>query len=114
MYTLTPRRYVKATVVLEKYREMMLKNGEICSHCFEMELRKCWNTGYREIKDIMEQLLKDKRYVYVAAFYMENSNAAGVVSEFKGPLADLYGATDFHYDKSYKEKRDAFWEKIEE
>lgn len=115
MYTLTERRFKKAKSILEKYRAQMLKYKIIQAMALERDLRDCWDTGYREIKDIMIQLLKDERYVYLAAYFMENSNSSvGVVMEFQEPLATLYGAKSFYHDKNYKEKRDAFWNAFKE
>lgn len=115
MYTLTERRFKKAETILEKYREQMLEYGKIQTMALERDLRVCWNTGYREIKYIMIQLLKDERYVYLAAYFMEHSNSSvGVVMEFQDPLVTLYGAKSFYHDKSYKEKREDFWNAFEE
>ena len=92
-----------------------MNTEKIQAMALERELRDCWDTGYREIKDIMIQLLKDERYVYLASYFMENSNSSvGVVTEFQEPLAILYGVKSFYHDKSYKEKRKKFWDTFEE
>ena len=114
MYKLTDRRLKKAEPILEKYRTELHGRGDFMVRVFERELRDCWGLGYQELKDIFKQLSKMARYRYLATYYMENSNAPTVASEFKRVLASLYGVTSRKgYDAPERElKREAFWEKI--
>jgi hypothetical protein len=110
MYKLTDRRFAKARPVLDTYRARMLKYRSIDSAALERELRDLWDTGYQEIKDIMLQLLKLHPYRLIAAYYMEESNGTGIVSEFQRPLADFYGVRHLGA-KEFKETRKKFWDR---
>jgi hypothetical protein len=111
MYRLTDKRKEKAMPILQKYKTELDAGGKINVIKFENELCACWNTGKKEIKDIIEDLSKCKEYNYLAAFYMENSNTGvGVVDEFKPVLAKLYGIKDFYCPEKLKARK-AFWAK---
>jgi hypothetical protein len=110
MYKLTDRRFAKAKPILDMYRERMLKHRSIDSRALERELRDLWDTGYQEIKDIMLQLLKLYSYRLIAAYYMEETNGTGIVSEFQQPLADFYGVRQIG-GKDFKETRKKFWDR---
>ena len=112
MYRLTERRLAKALDILEKYRAQLRKRVCFEPRCFEGELRECWDVGYREMKDLAEDMLKHERYRHVAAYYMEHSNTPGVVVEFQQPLSEVYGIKWYHAP-NMPEKRDAFWAKFE-
>jgi len=111
MYRLTDRRRKKAQRILDAYKLKHDAGQPMSAKSFEKELRECWNIGYQELKDIIEDLSKIEEYTYLAAFYMENSNSGfGVVSEFKPVLAKLYGIK--WYDAPERASaRDQFWEK---
>lgn len=91
MYKLTERRLAKAKELLDNSAALLAKKRGINCMEFEMQLRECWDTGYREIKDIMQQLLKMPEYRLLAAYYMQNSGGPGIVSEFQEPLCKFYG-----------------------
>jgi len=87
MYRLTQIRLGKARHILEKYRDQLHRHSHFDAGQFEMELRKCWNLGYKELKSIAEDMLKNARYKCVALYYMEHSNAPGAVVEFQPLLS---------------------------
>lgn len=62
------------------------------------------------MKSLAEDLSKNERYRFVAAFYMENSNGSRdmVASELKDVLEKLYGF-DWHVSRDYEASRDKFW-----
>jgi hypothetical protein len=112
MYRLTDRRKAKALPILQKYKTKLDSSGSINEVGFEKELCECWNVGYREIKDLIEDLAKCKEYIYLAAYYMENSNAgAGVVTEFQSVLAKLYGIKWYSHNAETLAARKSFWAK---
>ncbi len=110
MYRVTPRRLKKALPILERHRGELHKSGQMDALVFEMELRECWDVGYQEMKSLAEDLSKNERYRFVAAFYMENSNGSRdmVASELKDVLEKLYGF-DWHVSRDYEASRDKFW-----
>ena len=110
MYKLTERRLNKARSILDEHKSILDTHGTIDVGAFEMSLRECWNLGYQELKDIIIALSKLDDYVYLAAYFMEHSNAPGVVSEFKRPLAKLYGITHYSSPNRESAQRD-FWAK---
>src|SRR3954471_21648518 len=109
MFTLTEHRLEAAKRVLDKYRATLQEQHRFDAAALEQELRQCWSTGYREIKDNMIQLLATDEYPLVAAWYMEHSNAPGVVVEFQAPLAKLYGVASYHSPER-EEKQRQFWQ----
>ncbi len=112
MSRLTDRRRAKADPILRRYRTQLHSTGKIEACELEIELRECLNLGYQGLKGIIEDLAKQKDYVYLAAYYMENSNAgAGVVNEFQDDLARLYGIKWYHSPERDK-KRKLFWRKL--
>ena len=108
MYRLTPRRLQKAEPILEKYREKLYRLCHIESVALEVELRKCWNIGYQELKHIMEGLLRLERYRYLALYYMQNHNVC-VVTEFWAPLAKAYGSRKYDAEDTQKNRK-KFWD----
>jgi hypothetical protein len=112
MSRLTNRRLEKGGAILERYRAQLYARGSFNALAFEHDLRGCWNLGYRGLKGIMQDLLTRPRYRYLAAYYMERSNATGVVCEFQQPLANEYGIEWYHADDR-EEKRRAYWERFE-
>jgi hypothetical protein len=66
--------------------------------------------GYQELKQIIIDLSKRDHYRYLAAHYMENSNATGVVTEFQGELAAMYGIRSYYHAPDREEKQKAFWQ----
>ena len=96
MYRLTTNRLAKAKPILEKYRRKLYEDFSFDARMLEKELKECWDLGYQEIKQIAEEMLNMPRYKYVAIYYMEHGGAPGVVSEFQGLLAAVYGIRDYH------------------
>lgn len=109
MHRLTERRLASAQAILERYRADLFDRHSFNAQSFERELRELWKLGYHEMKSIARDMLKNKRYREVAAYYMEYSNpGTGVAAEFKLPLASLYGIKS--YDAPEREEmRKKFW-----
>ncbi|HMP03888.1 MAG TPA: hypothetical protein PKD86_09350 [Gemmatales bacterium] len=99
----------RASPILEKYRTTLFQHRRFDAHSFEMELRDIWSTGYRSMKDFALAMSEHGRYQEVAAYYMEHSNAPGVVSEFKPCLAKLYGIASYDHATDRESKRCEFW-----
>jgi len=110
MPTLTEGRKLAALEILESYTRQLHDSKSISVTQFELALRDTWGVGYQEVKDIMiDSVINHKEYVHLAAYYMENSNPAGVVVEFQQPLAELYGLRSWYYDEDKEEKKREFW-----
>ena len=109
MASLTERRFTKAKPILDQYRDQLHTSGRISTSDLEHELRECWNIGYQELKGIVLDLSKRDHYRYLAAYYMEDGHGVGVVTEFKGRLAELYGIESYDNCPNREEKREAFW-----
>ena len=57
-------------------------------------------------------MAKNERYREVAVYYMEQSNAGtGVASEFKSPLASVYGLKTFDAPER-AEMQEKFWANV--
>lgn len=111
MFTLTERRMRKICATLSEFNARLERHQWIDCHDFELVLRRLLNTGYREIKDVMRQLVKQEQYARLAAYYMQFSNAPGPVAEFQEPLARLYGVR--HYGSpEFASARDEYWSAI--
>ena len=108
MYRFTERRLSDAKPILEKHRQLLATTGEFRAAALEMQLRKLWAVGNRELKDIMIDMLRHARFRLVASYYMEHANCPGPVSEFKQPLAQEYGIPYYHADDR-EEQRAAYW-----
>ncbi len=112
MYRLTNRRLEKARAILDHHNAVLSEKSRIVAMKFDAELRECWDIGYQELKDIIEQMAGMPEYKYLAAYYMENINGDCVVSEFQPVLAELYGI-DWFYSDDKDAKREAFWKQFE-
>ena len=110
MYKLTDKRFKRAEPVLERYRKQLLEKQRFHATALERELRDLWDIGYQELKSIMIDLLRKEKFMLVAAYYMENTNAPGVVSEFKNTLAELYGIRLFDSSECADAQRQ-FWQR---
>ncbi len=111
MYRLTEHRKEKARDVLDRYTRQLHDTRSIAVVRLELELRQVWGVGYQTLKHILIDILANHpEYAHLAAYYMEYSNASGVVSEFQRPLAKLYGLSSWYYDGEKETKRTAFWE----
>jgi hypothetical protein len=112
MYRLTQKRLASAEAILEKYRAQLFANKSFDARSFELELRHLWQTGYREMKWVAVQLLKNERYREVAVYYMEHSNpATAVATEFKRPLASIYGVKAFDAPER-EQMQKKFWANV--
>ena len=110
MCRLTDRRKAKAREVFDRYTRELHDMGEIKNFRLEFELRQLWDIGYQSLKGIMIDILTNhSEYEHIAAYYMERSGSAGVISEFKTPLAKLYGLSWYH-DEEREARRAAYWE----
>jgi hypothetical protein len=86
--------------------------GKFNAEGFEKELRKCWHTGLPQVKDIVKRLSQTPRYRYVAAYYMEHSDAGKKpLTEFWPMLSELYGVP-YYQNLMRESKRKAFWRKL--
>jgi hypothetical protein len=110
MYRVTQRRLTKAQPILDRHRAELHRTGATDVTAFEMALRACWKVGYQEMKDLATDLLKNDRYRFLAAYYMENSNGSRqrVAMEFKDDLAKLY-QVQWYDAKDRERKRSEFW-----
>ncbi len=112
MYRFTERRKSKARDVLDHYTKELHDTRHIDSLSLEMGLRGLWEIGYQKLKDIMIDIAaRHSEYAHLAAYYMEHSNTPGVVAEFQGPLAKLYGLSSWYYDDAKELKREEYWDK---
>lgn len=112
MYRLTEKRLASAEPILEKYRAQLFASRSFDAQAFERELRDLWQTGHQEMKSVAQQLAKSERYREVGVYYMEHSNAGtGVASEFKGPLASVYGLKAFDVPERV-EMQAKFWASV--
>lgn len=110
MCRLTDHRKAKVREVFDRYTRELHDTGAIENFRLEFELRQLWDIGYQSLKGIMIDILTNhSEYEHIAAYYMERSGSAGVVSEFKTPLAKLYGLSWYH-DEEREAKRAAYWE----
>lgn len=104
------RRIAKAEPLLETFRTKLHRSGAYSCHEFETEVGKCWRCGFQIMKSRVMDLSKHPRYVFLAAYYMENSNGSRrfVASEFKSTLAKLYGVSSYE-NARMKTAREALW-----
>lgn len=112
MTKLTKRRMDKAVRIFEEFRTKLHKYHRINCAQMEKELKECLSLNYQAIKGIITDLSARERYKYLACYFMENMGmSAAVVSEYRQPLAKLYGI-DSYYADDRQEKRNAFWETL--
>jgi len=110
MYKLTKRREAKALPILEGAYKSLVTRGGFEVHALERELRACWNIGYHELYDVLEDAFKDDRWRYVAVYYMERV-LPSPTCELKHALAKAYGIERWSGDKQTQTARMAFWKK---
>jgi len=112
MYKLSDERFEKAKPILEKYRAQLHTTGRFNAEGLEKELRQCWKPGSREVKDVVMRLSKTDRYKYLAAYYMEHSDAGKKpLIEFWPTLSVLYGA-EYYQSLMRVRKQKAFWSRL--
>jgi hypothetical protein len=58
---------------------------------------------------MIDMMSNHDEYTHLAAYYMEHSNAPGVVTEFQPSLAKLYGIR-WYGDNTREAKRAAYWD----
>lgn len=109
MGRLTEARFQAAKPILDRYRDQLLRTRRLDAGQLEQELKAVWKQHYQGLKPLMIDLSKRPGYVHLAARYMEGGSP-GVVSEFQGPLAELYGITHYHADDREVKRRE-FWER---
>lgn len=108
MYKLTKRREAKALAILEKAYGSLTTCGWFEVHAFEHELRECWNIGYHELYDILEDAFKDEHWLYVAVYYMERVHPCPTC-ELQCALAKAYGMDHWSFGKELETARTEFW-----
>ena len=109
MYRLTKHMKAKARDVLDQYTRQ-LHDTRSMEGGLEPELRQLWGLGYQALKYIMiDIVLNHPEYAHLAAYYMDSNPSGLVVTEFKRPLAKLYGLTSWHYDDEKDDKRADYW-----
>lgn len=111
MYKLTKIRETKAASILERAYQSLVNKGSFEVHSFERELRTCWNIGYHELYDVMEDALKDEKWKYVAVYYMERVNGPSPTCELKHALAKAYGVHRWNMTEDGRKARMMFWKK---
>lgn len=108
MYKLTKRREAKALAILEQAYDSLTKRGGFDAGLLERELRECWNIGYHELYDVLEDALKDERWRYVAVYYFESSRPYPTCEQ-KRALAKAYGVEHYGRNEEVKSSREQFW-----
>ena len=110
MYKMTKRREAKALPILEHAYKSLVTYGGFEVGRFERELRDCWNIGYHELYAVLEDAFKDKRWLYVAVYYMERIMPS-LTTELQYALSKAYGIPKRGADRSWDAYRDEFWKK---
>ena len=108
MYKLTKRREAKARPILEAAYKDLVTRGGFDVGKFEMALRACWNIGYHELYDVLEDAFKDDHWLYVAVYYMERVMPM-LTSELQHALSIAYGIPKRGADKDWDTYRNEFW-----
>lgn len=113
-YTLTKRRQMKCCHVFEAYREKLRRVKSFDGGSFEHDLRSVLSCGYREVKDIVQQLSEHPRYRGVAIYYMESFGDVLACSQFKDEMAAVCGLKSWDHtgDVEKQAARAALWEQI--
>ena len=110
MYKLTKRREAKALPILEEAYQSLTTRGGFDVGRFEMDLRACWNIGYHELYDVLEDAFKDDRWLHVAVYYMERVMPM-LTSELRFALEKAYCISERGADKDWDTYRNEFWKK---
>ncbi len=110
MAELTEKQFDDAKSTIEQYREKLSKVKQFDARSFERDLRKIWDLGHQEVKGLIVELSHHGRCEQVAAYYMEHSNAPGVVIEFQRRLAELYGISSYQSSDRVS-KQNEYWER---
>jgi hypothetical protein len=112
MYRLDEERFAKAKPILEKYRAKLHATGKFNPEAIEKELRQCWHATSRDVKDVVMRLSKTARYKYLAAYYMEHSDAGKKpLMEFWPTLSVVYGV-EYYQSLIRVRRQKAFWRKF--
>lgn len=113
MYRLTERRRRAASEILDRHTRILHDSRSCDALHLEMELRRCWDLGYQELKGVMiDMVAHHQEYAHLAAWYMEHINPTGVVVEFQESLEKLYGVSYWYHDPQREEKARAYWEQV--
>ncbi|MBQ6247275.1 MAG: hypothetical protein IJK04_10445 [Kiritimatiellae bacterium] len=110
MYKLTPNREAKAHQILERAYASLMSRGWFDAHDLERELRDCWNVGYHELYQILEDSFRDDRWLYVSAYYMEHVHPSPT-SELQHALAKAYGIPKRGANGARETYRAEFWKR---
>lgn len=109
MYKITQRREKKARPILEKAYESLVTRGRFDVHALERELRQCWNVGYHELYEILEDAFKDEKWFPVAVYYMERISSPHPTCELRCALSRAYGLKKLVSCDKSEFAREAFW-----
>ena len=110
MYKLTQRREAKALPILEGAYASLVSNGRFDVHALERELRACWNVGYHELYQILEDSFRNDRWLYVSVYYMERIQPA-LTMELLHALAKAYGVPAGSAKGEWDACRAKFWKR---
>jgi hypothetical protein len=126
----TAERVQQAAPILDRYNEQLHREGAFNTYSLEFDLREAWGLGYQALKQVMTEIMQDfVEYEHLAAYFAEFSNRAMmpkselpfyerdprkmcVISEFKQPLAELYGASNWDHDETLAQKRKHYWQQL--
>ena len=110
MYKLTQRREAKALPILEGAYASLASHGRFDVHALERELRECWNVGYHELYQILEDSFRNDRWLYVSVYYMERVHLS-LTTELRHALAKAYGVPAKSAENEWDACRTEFWKR---
>lgn len=108
MYKLTQRREAKALPILDGAYASLANRGRFDVHALERELRECWNVGYHELYQILEDSFRNDRWRYVSVYYMERVQPA-LTMELRHALTKAYGVRRGSAKSEWDACRMKFW-----
>jgi len=109
MIKLTERRIQQAREILDRYRDELWERRSFNLKELERELLQVWELGYRELKHLIVDLATWNDYELIAVKFME-AGAPGVDSEFRTPLAKIYGIAGYNSPQR-KQKQADYWKR---
>ena len=110
MYKLTKKREAKARPILEGAYESLTTRGSFDVHGLERNLRACWNLGYHELYQVLEDSFQNDRWLYVSVYYMEHVQPS-LTMELRHALAKAYGMPKRGAKADWDALRSEFWKK---
>jgi len=110
-YRLTEKRLREARPILDAAFEFLVEmRGAYLPAQFERDMTRCWGVGHKELKQIMDDLLRHDQYKYVAVRYME-CNFCRLTRECQAFLKKFHGIKTYD-EKTYPEIRKPFWDEF--